>query len=183
MTVAEPTNRPNIADVTIAMNMRIAMISVQPALMLLSISLRLITVTERKMKASNITRTSIRTVKAGFRSFIAPTGLVSMTSGEDQAQKASPKIKNTIVSSIVIIEERIISLLSGVSSLTVLHRPWNSRIYVSLLNIPTVKYLFRFSFRVLHYAHELLSVPKLPSHRLNQVLNHQAPHELDHGLV
>nr|KXH70814.1 MAG: hypothetical protein AM325_00355 [Candidatus Thorarchaeota archaeon SMTZ1-45] len=65
--------------------------------------------------------TSIKTVRAGFNSLIAPTGLVAMTSGEDQAQKVSPKMKNTIVKTTVIIVERIISLLSGISSLTVLH--------------------------------------------------------------
>ncbi len=50
-----------------------------------------------------------------------------MTSGEDQAQKANPITKNTTVSSIVIIEERTISLLSGVSSLTVLHTDLGNR--------------------------------------------------------
>ncbi len=103
------------------------MTSVQPALMLLSISFRLITVTERKMKAITITNTSIRTVTAGFMAFIAPTGLESMTSGDDHAQKASPKIKNTAVSNTVIIVERIIVLLSGVSSLTVLYTDLGNR--------------------------------------------------------
>jgi len=57
---------------------------------------------------------------AGFMSLIAPTGLVSMTSGEDHAQNSSPRITNTAVRSTVNIVERNIALLSGVSSLTVL---------------------------------------------------------------
>lgn len=116
-----------MADVTIAMNMRIMMTSVQPALIPVSISFRLMAVTERKMKDITINRTSIRTVIAGFKAFIAPTGLESMISGEDHAQKASPKTKNTTENITVIIVERIISLLSGVSSLTVLHTDLGNR--------------------------------------------------------
>ena len=116
-----------MADVIIATNMRITITSPQPALILVNISLRLITVTERKMKTMTITITSMRIVAAGFISFIAPTGLVSMTSGDDQAQKASPKIKNTAVRNTVIIVERISSLLSGVSSLTVLSTDLGTR--------------------------------------------------------
>ncbi len=110
-----------MAVVIIAMNMRRIMTSLQPALMFVSMSLRLMTVTERKTNAMSITITSRKTVTAGFMLFIAPTGLVAMTSGEDHAQKASPRTIKTAVRRIVIIVERIISLLSGISSLTVLH--------------------------------------------------------------
>ena len=93
--------------------------SVHPALISVRVNLRLIMETERNTKNPNITSTSINTVMAGLIPFKAPTGLESIISGEDQAQKANPKTKNIMVSIIVIIEERIISLLSGVSSLTV----------------------------------------------------------------
>ncbi len=110
-----------MAVVIIAMNMRRIMTSLQPALIFVSVSFRLITVTERKTKTISIIMTSRKTVTAGFIWFIAPTGLVVMTSGEDHAQKANPKTIKTAVRRTVIIVERIVSLLSGISSLTVLH--------------------------------------------------------------
>ncbi len=117
--VAAPTNRPNMVEAIIARIIRSIIISVQPALTSVSINLRLIAVTEMKTKNPNITSTSIKTVTAGLILFNVPTGLESITSGEDQAQRASPRIRNNVASIVVIIEERTISLLSGVSSLTV----------------------------------------------------------------
>ncbi len=95
------------------------MTSNHPALISLSINRRLMTETDRKMKNISITRTSIATVIAGRYEFNTPMGLESIISGEDQAQRVKPRIRNTTVRIIVIIEERIKSRLSGVSSLTV----------------------------------------------------------------
>ena len=110
---------PNIVEDIIARTIKTKITSVHPALISVRVNLRLIMVTDRNMKNPSITSISINMVMAGLIPFNAPTGLVSIISGEDQAQKASPKIKNKVERMIVIIEERIISLLSGVSSLTV----------------------------------------------------------------
>ena len=112
------------------MKMTVIMTSVQPALMLVRANLRLITVTKRKTKVMNMINTSRTTVTAGLNSLIAPTGLVAMTSREDQAQKASPKTTNTTVNNIVRTVERRRSLLSGISSLTVLYTDLGPRGFV-----------------------------------------------------
>ena len=116
-----------MAVAIIAMKITSMMTSTQPARIFVNINLRLMTVTERKMKTISITNISMRTVRAELRSFIAPTGLESITSGEDHAQNANPNIMNTTVSSTVIMEERSILLLSGVSSLTVLRTDLETR--------------------------------------------------------
>ena len=121
----------------IPITIRRIMTSVHPALISVSISLRLITETERKMKNMSNTSTSIATVTAGLNAFIAPTGLESTMSGEDQAQRASARIRNNAVNIMVIIDERSKVLLSGVSSLTVLAPTLEPRAYVSHLKIPT----------------------------------------------
>ena len=110
---------PNMVEAIMAKAIKRIMTSVHPDLISVSISLRLMTDTERKMKNISITSTSMAIVTAGLIAFKAPTGLESITSGEDQAQRASPRIKNNAVSIIVIIKERNIVLLSGVSSLNV----------------------------------------------------------------
>lgn len=114
----------------IAIKMTTIMTSAQPALMLVSANLRLITLTKRNTKVMNMIRTSRTTVTAGLNSLIAPTGLVSMTSGEDQAQKASPRTTNTTVNKIVKTVERRRSLLSGIPSLTVLYTDLGPRGFV-----------------------------------------------------
>jgi hypothetical protein len=119
ITEAAPTKPPNMVEAMIARTMRRIMTSVHPALISVNISLRLITETERKTKNINITSTSITTVREGLIAFIAPTGLVSMISGEDQAHRVSARIENNAVSVMVIIDERTKALRSGVSSLTV----------------------------------------------------------------
>ncbi len=56
---------------------------------------------------------------AGLIAFKAPTGLESIISGEDQAQREIPKTKIKTENIIVTSNDLIILLLSGVSSLTV----------------------------------------------------------------
>lgn len=92
-------------------------ISVQPARTFEKKSLRLTTVTVMKTKKQNINRISITNVMNGLISLIAVTG--PSTSGCDQAQKASPTTKKMTDSTTVIIVDRMILLLSGISSLTV----------------------------------------------------------------
>jgi hypothetical protein len=95
------------------------MTSVQPALISVKNNFRLITVTERNTKNPSITSTSSNTVMAGLIAFKAPTGLESIISSEDQAQREIPKTKIKTENIIVTSNDLIILLLSGVSSLTV----------------------------------------------------------------
>jgi len=88
---------------------------------------RFTTVTERKMNTPSMDNASIKIVTKGFISLSAPIGLVSMTSGDDQAQKVSPIIKNITVRITVIIVDRTISFLSGTSSLTVVNTDLENR--------------------------------------------------------
>jgi hypothetical protein len=70
---------------------------------------------------------SMKIVAKGFMLFNAPMGLVSITSGDDHAQKASASTRKMTVSRMVITEERTISSLSGMSSLTGVHSDLENR--------------------------------------------------------
>lgn len=125
--VTPPTPDPSMSQEIAMTSIKMKMTSNQPARTFEKKSLRLMIVTDRKMNSPSIVSDSIMTVAKGFKLFRMPMGLVSMTSAEDHAQKASPRIRNTTVSIVVITVERIISSLSGTSSLTGVHSDLENR--------------------------------------------------------
>ncbi len=89
----------------------------------------LTTVIVRKKNIPDMMSISMMRTRNGFASMIAPTGLVSMTSGADHAQKANPRDSRTTVRITVMIVDRTISLRSGISSLNVPHTGLESEMF------------------------------------------------------
>jgi hypothetical protein len=108
--------------------------STHPARTFVIKSLRLMTVIDEKMKKQNTNNISKITVMNGLISLSSSTKL--STSGADQAQKANASDRKIAMNTMVIIEDLIISLLSGISSLKVNNTDLNVvRIFSSLLKL------------------------------------------------
>lgn len=125
--VTPPTAPPNIIQAIATMMMKIVMTSNQPARTSDMNNLRLITVTERKMNRPNINSASKIPVSQGLIPLSISIGLISASGREDQTHNVSVIIMNTTARVAVITVERIIWLLSGVSSLTVVHTDLENR--------------------------------------------------------
>jgi hypothetical protein len=96
-------------------------ISSHPDRMCVRYSRMLTIVTVRKINIPRTRTISMIGARNGFMSFIAVKG--ESTSELDHAQNTSPIIMNILVRTAVITVDRMISSLSGISSLTVIHRP------------------------------------------------------------
>ena len=115
-------------------NIRRRITSAQPARTFVMNNLRLITVIDEKTKKQNTNNISKITVMNGLMSLSASTGL--STSGADQAQNANARDRKIAMNIIVIIEDLIISLRSGISSLKDYNTDLNAeRIFSSLLKL------------------------------------------------
>ena len=96
-------------------------ISSHPDRMCVMNSRRLTTVTVKKMNIQRTRTISIIGVRNGFMLFNAVRG--ESISGDDHAQNTMPIIMKILARTAVIKVDRMISSLSGISSLTVIHRP------------------------------------------------------------
>ena len=121
------TATPNMSHDMIRTRIKKEMTSNHPALTWLMNSLRLTMVTVRKMYTPNIESDSMRIVMYGLISLRISIGLISVSGREDQAQKVSAIIMNTAARIAVITVDRIISLRSGSSSLTVVNTNLENR--------------------------------------------------------
>ncbi len=111
------------------------MISSHPDRIRVKYNLRLTTVTVMKKNIPPTRRISSRGTMKGLTSLIAVNG--ESTSEFVHAQNNKPMIRNTLVRITVINVERMISSLSGTSSLNGVHRPWQVVASKPHLKIPT----------------------------------------------